>query len=85
MSLTRTAQAAFLVLLIALLSIAAIADVTISGVVHDVEGQPLKQIVVAGANLNNTTYVAFPEPDPDGNSYRPGPGREVFGGIEIRF
>jgi iron complex outermembrane receptor protein len=42
-------------------------------------------LFVAGANLNNTNYVAFTEPDPDGNSYQPGPGREIFGGIEVRF
>jgi len=42
-------------------------------------------LFVSAANLTDTTYVAFTEPDPDGNSYQPGPGREVFGGIEIRF
>jgi hypothetical protein len=42
-------------------------------------------LFVAGANLSNTNYVAFTEPDPDGNSYQPGPGREIFGGIEVRF
>ena len=40
---------------------------------------------VAGRNLNNTQYIAFTEPDPDGNSYQPGPMREVFGGLEFRF
>jgi iron complex outermembrane receptor protein len=40
---------------------------------------------VTGANLTNTNYIAFTEPDPDGNSYQPGPGREIFGGIEFRF
>ncbi len=40
---------------------------------------------VAGKNLTNTDYIAFTEPDPDGNSYQPGPEREVFGGLELRF
>lgn len=40
---------------------------------------------VSGANLTNTNYIAFTEPDPDGNSYQPGPGREIFGGVEFRF
>jgi iron complex outermembrane recepter protein len=40
---------------------------------------------VTGANLTDTNYIAFTEPDPDGNSYQPGPRREIFGGIEIRF
>jgi iron complex outermembrane receptor protein len=42
-------------------------------------------LFVSGANLTNTKYIAFTEPDPDGNSYQPGPGREIFGGIEVRF
>ena len=36
-------------------------------------------------NLANTQYIAFTEPDPDGNSYHPGPGREIFGSVKIRF
>ncbi|MGZ4787930.1 MAG: TonB-dependent receptor family protein [Terriglobales bacterium] len=43
------------------------------------------RLFVAAANLTNTRYIAFTEPDPDGNSYQPGPGREVFGGMEFRF
>jgi iron complex outermembrane recepter protein len=34
-------------------------------------------------NLTNTDYIAFTEPDPDGNSYQPGPTREIFGNIKI--
>ena len=30
-------------------------------------------------------YIAFTEPDPDGNSYQPGPTREAFLGIKITF
>ena len=40
---------------------------------------------VAGRNLAATKYIAFTEPDPDGNSYQPGPGRELFGGVAFRF
>lgn len=36
-------------------------------------------------NLTAAKYMAFTEPDPDGNSYQPGPGREIFIGIKIRF
>jgi iron complex outermembrane receptor protein len=42
-------------------------------------------LFVTGANLTNKNYIAFTEPDPDGNSYQPGPGREIFGGLEVRF
>ena len=36
-------------------------------------------------NLTGTKYIAFTEPDPDGNSYQPGPVREIFGNIRIAF
>jgi outer membrane receptor for Fe3+-dicitrate len=36
-------------------------------------------------NLAGTRYIAFTEPDPDGNSYQPGPTREIFGNIRINF
>jgi iron complex outermembrane recepter protein len=36
-------------------------------------------------NLTNQKYMAFTEPDPDGNSYQPGPGREFFGTLKISF
>ncbi len=36
-----------------------------------------------GRNLGDVTYVAFSEPDPGGNAYQPGPGREFFAGIKI--
>jgi iron complex outermembrane receptor protein len=38
-----------------------------------------------GRNITGTEYIAFTEPDPDGNSYQPGPTEEFFGGIQIRF
>ncbi len=36
-----------------------------------------------GRNLADTKYVAFTEPDPGGNAYQPGAGREFF--INARF
>jgi outer membrane receptor protein involved in Fe transport len=36
-------------------------------------------------NLTDEEYMAFTEPDPDGNSYQPGPGREFFGNLKIRL
>ncbi len=36
-------------------------------------------------NIFDRPYMAFTEPDPDGNSYQPGPGREIFGGLKILF
>jgi iron complex outermembrane receptor protein len=36
-------------------------------------------------NLTNEDYIAFTEPDPDGNSYQPGPETEYFGNLKIRF
>jgi len=36
-------------------------------------------------NIFDTKYMAFTEPDPDGNSYQPGPVREFFGSLKIRF
>jgi iron complex outermembrane receptor protein len=36
-------------------------------------------------NLTNEDYIAFTEPDPDGNSYQPGQGTEYFGNLRIRF
>ena len=36
-------------------------------------------------NIGDRRYIAFTEPDPDGNSYQPGSGRELFGGLQVRF
>ncbi|MCX6258091.1 MAG: TonB-dependent receptor [Bacteroidia bacterium] len=36
-------------------------------------------------NITAVKYMAFTEPDPDGNSYQPGPGREIFASIRIKF
>ncbi len=40
---------------------------------------------LASRNLFNAPYMAFTEPDPDGNSYQPGPGREFFCTLKFRF
>lgn len=42
-------------------------------------------LFLQGKNLTGTKYIAFTEPDPDGNSYQPGPVQEVFAGVRIRF
>ena len=36
-------------------------------------------------NFTDEQYMAFTEPDPDGNSYQPGPGREFFGNLRVKF
>lgn len=38
---------------------------------------------VQARNLTGVEYIAFTEPDPDGNSYQPGPEREVFVGMRV--
>jgi iron complex outermembrane receptor protein len=43
------------------------------------------EVSISGRNLGNTKYVAFSEPDPGGNSYQPGAGREFFGGLRIHW
>jgi iron complex outermembrane receptor protein len=39
---------------------------------------------LAVRNLFDRDWIAFSEPDPDGNSYQPGPTREIFGGLTLR-
>lgn len=36
-------------------------------------------------NVLGTEYIAFTEPDPDGNSFQPGPTREIFVGLRVGF
>ncbi len=43
------------------------------------------EITLQGRNLGDVRYVAFSEPDPGGNAYQPGLGREFFAGIRIRL
>jgi iron complex outermembrane receptor protein len=42
-------------------------------------------ITIQGRNLGDQKYVAFTEPDPGGNSYQPGAGREFFGSVKINL
>ena len=42
-------------------------------------------LTVQGRNLADTRYVAFTEPDSGGNSYQPGAGREIMGGLRIHL
>lgn len=43
------------------------------------------EIGVFAGNLTDQKYMAFTEPDPDGNAYQSGPGRELFATLKIRF
>jgi iron complex outermembrane receptor protein len=43
------------------------------------------EVFVSGRNLADVEYIAFTEPDPDGNSYHPGPERELFAGLRLGF
>ena len=40
-------------------------------------------IMFQARNITNTRYIAFTEPDPGGNSYQPGAGREFFANVKI--
>ncbi len=41
------------------------------------------EVFVNVANAGNVEYIAFTEPDPDGNSYQPAPTRELFAGVRL--
>jgi iron complex outermembrane receptor protein len=43
------------------------------------------EISLSARNFTGESYMAFTEPDPDGNSYQPGPKQEFFAGIKIKF
>lgn len=43
------------------------------------------EISFTAKNFTGENYMAFTEPDPDGNSYQPGPKQEYFGNIKIKF
>lgn len=42
-------------------------------------------ITLQGRNLGDQKYAAFTEPDPGGNAYQPGAGREFFGSVRINL
>jgi iron complex outermembrane receptor protein len=46
-------------------------------------GQYRGEFMLTIKNLFSQDYIAFTEPDPDGNSYQPGPGREFFVGARL--
>jgi outer membrane receptor for Fe3+-dicitrate len=41
------------------------------------------EAMVSGRNLLGASYMAFTEPDPDGNSYQPGSTQEYFARIRL--
>jgi hypothetical protein len=43
------------------------------------------KISLSARNFTGESYMAFTEPDPDGNSYQPGPNREYFCNITFKF
>ena len=43
------------------------------------------QISFNATNLGDKKYVAFSEPDPGGNAYQPGAGRQFYGNLKINF
>ncbi len=43
------------------------------------------EVSLSARNFTGATYMAFTEPDPDGNSYQPGPKQEFFAAVKIRF
>jgi hypothetical protein len=43
------------------------------------------EIMLSGRNLTRKKYIAFTEPDPDGNSYQPAPTQEYFASASARF
>lgn len=49
--------------------------------IHGIKGE----FSIFARNFTGVKYMAFTEPDPDGNSYQPGPIEELFGNIKIRF
>jgi len=40
---------------------------------------------LSARNLTGSEYMAFTEPDPDGNSYHPGPNSEFFATVKLNF
>lgn len=43
------------------------------------------EIDLNGRNLGDKKYVAFTEPDPGGNAYQPGAGREFFAALRVQL
>ena len=47
-------------------------------------GRPV-ELTLHVRNIADKKFVAFTEPDPGGNAYQPGAGREIFAGIRVRL
>jgi len=43
------------------------------------------EISLSARNITGADYMAFTEPDPDGNSYQPGPKQEYFCSVRMNF
>lgn len=43
------------------------------------------ELVASIRNVTGVEYIAFTEPDPDGNSYQPAPTRQYFVGANLKF
>jgi iron complex outermembrane receptor protein len=43
------------------------------------------EISLSARNFTGVSYMAFTEPDPDGNSYQPGPKQEYFASVKINI
>jgi hypothetical protein len=41
------------------------------------------EAMLTARNLFGARYLAFTEPDPDGNSYQPGPEQEYFARVRV--
>jgi outer membrane receptor for monomeric catechols len=48
-------------------------------------GTLLGELSLNVRNIRDTKHIAFSEPDPGGNAYQPGTGREFFGGLRIQL
>ena len=57
------------------------ASITYKWHIRGIEGE----FSIFARNLTGEKYMAFTEPDPDGNAYQPGPAQEFIGNIRIRF
>ena len=43
------------------------------------------EVLVSVKNLTDKEYIAFTEPDPDGNSFQPAAKRQFFAGVHVWF
>lgn len=50
----------------------------------EIDGMPL-ELMLSGRNIFGKEYIAFTEPDPDGNSYQPAATAEWMAGLRLRL